>query len=274
MIFVSYAQLVKDVIAWSEILPRNFDLIVGVARSGIIPASILALTRNIPLADVDTFAQDKVFEGGFRDQRRNIKNVLVVDDSLLSGRSLIAAKKKLKHLTKYKIHYGAVYMKPGAGLGWHFYRMMPLPRVFQWNMFHSFWTQHSCMDIDGVLCRDPIREENDDGLRYRSFLSTVNPRYLPSVQVHTFVTSRLEKYRLVTAAWLHKHNILYQNLVMHSASSKKERMKAGDHAKRKAKAYIDSKQRLFFESSERQAREIFRITHLPVICTDTMVLYA
>jgi uncharacterized HAD superfamily protein len=273
MIFVSYAELCRDVVAWSEQLPRDIDCIVGVPRSGMLPATILALHRNIPLADVGTFAQGKVFEGGVRDQRRSYANVLVVDDSTLSGKSLLRASEKLKHLEGFKIFYGAVYAKP-ASPNCFSYRQVMLPRIFEWNMFHSYWTQRCCMDIDGVLCRDPTREENDDGLRYRKFLHTVEPRHLPTVQVHTLVTSRLEQYRIDTVKWLHKHNILYKNLIMHPAASKKERMKAKDHAKRKAHAYRQSGNRLFIESDTHQAKDIRRLTHLPVLCTDTMKLHA
>ncbi len=275
MNFVSYTDLCRDVIRWSQDLPKDIDLVVGLPRSGMMPAAILALHRNIPLVDVDTFASGKIFDGGFRDQHRKIKTVLVVDDSVLSGRSMVKAYNKLKHITEYQIMFGAVYVKPGsqkfARLN---YRIMTLPRVFEWNMFHSYWTQHCCMDIDGVLCRDPTREENDDGLRYIRFLNTVSVNHAPTVQVHTLVTNRLEKYRTQTVTWLHRNNIVYQNLVMHPASSKKERMSAKDHAQRKARAYIKSGTRLFIESSESQAQAIHRLTHQPVICTDTMIIHA
>lgn len=275
MIFINYNELCRDVIKWSERLPRNLDLIVGLPRSGMIPATILALHRNIALSDIDTFVCGAIFEGGFRDQKRDIKNVLVIDDSLLSGRSLIAASKKLQIKTEFNIYYGAVYAKPGSGNpAWLHYRKLNIPRVFEWNMFHSYWTQRCCMDIDGVLCRDPTREENDDSLRYRKFLHTVTPRHLPTVQVHTFITSRLEKYRVDTEKWLERHNVTFQKLIMHPAATKQKRIKAKDHAARKAAAYYKSGTRLFIESCDTQAREIHRLTHLPVICTDTMRLYA
>ena len=72
MIFVSYAQLVKDVLAWSEKLHRNLDLIVGIPRSGMLPASILALHRNIALSDVDTFVSDNVCLSRWRSRLRTL----------------------------------------------------------------------------------------------------------------------------------------------------------------------------------------------------------
>ncbi len=30
--------------------------------------------------------------------------------------------------------------------------------------------ENFCVDIDGILCRDPTREENDDGPKYRELI--------------------------------------------------------------------------------------------------------
>ena len=48
---------------------------------------------------------------------------------------------------------------------------------------HHLWLASACVDIDGVLCIDPTAEENDDGPRYREFLSCAKPLYLPTVPV-------------------------------------------------------------------------------------------
>ena len=270
MIYISYAELAKDIIAWSEKLPRDIDAFIAVPRSGVIPASMLALHRNVRLSTVEEFRDGRIFRGGLRDQHKEIKKVMVIDDSLLSGRSMIAAGNHLRHFKHIEVLYGAVYLKPGfQSPSWLHHRELPLPRIFEWNWIHHFWLQRACMDIDGVLCRDPTREENDDGIRYRSFLRSVEPRHTPTVQVHTLVTSRLNRYRVETATWLAKHNIQYNKLIMHPAGTAKERRSAGDHAKRKAQVYRDSIYKLFIESSAKQAKEIHAYTHKPVLCTDT-----
>lgn len=63
------------------------------------------------------------------------------------------------------------------------------------------------MDIDGVLCADPTPEENDDGEKYRHFLLNTPPLFIPKVTIGTLVTSRLEKYRPETEAWLQKNHV-------------------------------------------------------------------
>lgn len=273
MIFISYKELATDVIKWSENLPRDLDVVIGVPRSGMLPATILALHRNIRLTSVDDFCKERCLSGGQRDTHKKLKMGLVLDDSILTGRSLREAADKLKKC-KLKLFYGGIYLRPEAETSTLlYYKKVPIPRIFEWNWLHSYWTQRSCMDIDGVLCRDPTIKENDDGLRYRRFLHTTTPRHVPTVEIHTLATSRLEKYRLDTEKWLQKTGIRYQNLVMHPAETKKARQKANDHAQRKADAYIKSGCHLFIESSERQAVEINKLTSKPVLCTDTMKLY-
>jgi hypothetical protein len=48
MNFRSISDLSADLFRWSDELPRDLTLIVGIPRSGILAASILALHRNLP----------------------------------------------------------------------------------------------------------------------------------------------------------------------------------------------------------------------------------
>lgn len=275
MIYVSYAELAKDVVAWSEKLPRDIDAFIAVPRSGVIPAAMLALQRNVRLSTVEEFRDGRLFRGGNRDQHKDIKKVMVVDDSLLSGRSIIAAGDQLKHIKHLKILYGAVYLKPGSeSPAWLYHRKIQLPRIFEWNWLHHFWMKKACVDIDGVLCTDPTREENDDGLKYLKFLETAVPRHVSTVYINTIVTSRLERYRKPTVKWLHKHGITFGKLIMHPAGTAKERRQAGNHAKRKAHVFRSPEYELFIESSQQQAQEIHARTKKPVLCTDLNVLYS
>ena len=60
---------------------------------------------------------------------------------------------------------------------------------------------------------------------------------------------------------------------MHPARTKYERQKLNNHAKLKSLVYRDRSYKLFVESSERQAQEIYKRTGKPVLCTDTMKMY-
>lgn len=45
-----------------SILPRDFDLIVGVPRSGMFPANLLALYLNLPVTDIDSFRNGHIYQ--------------------------------------------------------------------------------------------------------------------------------------------------------------------------------------------------------------------
>ena len=67
-----------------SILPRDFDLIVGIPRSGMFPANLLALYLNLPVTDLDSFRNGHIYQTGERGKTFNmthIRKVLVVDDS-------------------------------------------------------------------------------------------------------------------------------------------------------------------------------------------------
>lgn len=272
MIYISYEELARDVLAWSYQLPRDIDVFVGIPRSGIIPATMLALHRNVRFTSLEDFRNGRILRGGFRDQHENIETAMVIDDSILSGKSMQRAIKALSSLRHLKILYGAVYTHPNIQ-EYKYFKIKPTPRIFQWNWLHHFWLNKACMDIDGVLCRDPTSEENDDGPRYRKFLRTAEPLNIPTVEVNTLVTSRLEKYRLDTIRWLRKWNVHYKKLIMHPAKNAIERRQLKDHAKRKAKVYLSKDYQLFIESSNKQAEYIHAKTNKPVLCTDTGYFY-
>jgi orotate phosphoribosyltransferase len=131
-------------------------------------------------------------------------------------------------------------------------------------MHHPGVVPKSCFDLDGVLCRNPTPTENDDGPRYREFLSTVEPLVAPSKPIGWIVTARLEKYRAETEAWLDAHGIEYGELIMLDLPDKETRQRLGTHAEFKAGVYGDLDAVLFVESDHSQAMEIARLTDRPV----------
>jgi len=273
MIYVSYAQLAKDIVAFSEKLPA-YDAIIGIPRSGMPAATMLALHRNVALGDSESLAAGRFYFGGARSPDGKIKRVLVLDDSVLSGKQMEKTKRQLQG-AGLEIHFGCMYMKPGSARHVDvYYKEAQLPRIFEWNFFHGYWMKYACLDIDGVLCRDPLKAENDDDHMYAKFLETVPARRVPTVRINTLVTSRLEKYRPHTETWLARQGIEYTKLIMHPATSGAARRKAGDHAQRKAEVYTDAQYQLFVESSSRQAEIIHQMCSKPVLCTDTGVFYA
>lgn len=256
------------------ILPRNFDLIVGIPRSGMFPANLLALYLNRPVTDLDSFCNGHIYKAGERGQFfdiTQIKKVLVVDDSISGGNALEKCKNKLKELEgQFEIKYCVIYSTPQKTSAVDYYfESVPLPRYFQWNIFNHTILKKACFDIDGVLCVDPTAEDNDDGEKYRHFLLNAQPLFVPGSPIGTLVTSRLEKYRPETETWLAKNHVKYDKLVMLDLPNMEARQRANCHASHKAKEYQSSVDyMLFVESSLPQAIEINKTTKKPVLCTE------
>lgn len=273
MYYRNIADLNQIILKRLNIIPRDFDLIVGIPRSGMLPANLLALYLNKPYTDINSFLNGHIYKAGARSQFFDIhdfKKILVVDDSIASGSAMVKCKESLKHLeSEFQISYCAVYVIPGKEkMVDYFFEVVPLPRYFQWNILNHSTLEKACFDIDGVLCVDPTNEQNDDGPKYRDFILNAPPLYIPGSKIGTIVTSRLEKYRPETEAWLKANNVKYNDLVMLDLPDMEARQKANSHAGHKAKAYTSKPYILFIESDLSQAVEINRIAKKPVLCTE------
>lgn len=271
----SVHQMNQAIVQWTRRLDTEFDLIVGVPRSGLLAASLLGLHLHRPVMDLSAFLAGAAPWSGLRLQEGAKPGwgprVLVLDDTANTGteqrkvRTAVAAAGQSARVT-----YGAVFVSPGAErLVDVFAEVVPLPRVFEWNILHNEIVERSCMDIDGVFCPDPSPSQNDDGRRYRQFLSDAELRYKPTSRVGTLVTSRLERYRPETEDWLARHHIEYEDLVMLDLPSAAERRRLQAHIPHKSRVYAESGRELFIESSEHEGRGIHQTTGLPVFVTDT-----
>ncbi len=273
MHYRNVADINKIILRRLSILPRDFDLIVGVPRSGMLPANLLALYLNRPYTDIHSFINGHIYKAGARGSFFDIKDfrkVLVVDDSVSSGAAMNEVKEKLRsYSSSFDISYCAIYMTPGKEKTVdYFFETVPIPRYFQWNILNHSSLEKACFDIDGVLCEDPAPDENDDGEKYINFLLNARPLFIPGVRIGTLVTSRLEKYRKETESWLKANNVKYNDLVMLDLPDMAARQKANSHAQHKAKAYMSKPYILFFESDLSQAVEINRISKKPVLCIE------
>ena len=273
MNYRSISDLNETILRKLHLISRDIDLVVGVPRSGMLPANLLALYLNLPYTDIHSFINGFVYKAGARRQffdTSDYKNILVVDDSIASGSALAECKENLAHLTsKFNFMYAVVYAAPGKeNLVDYALETVATPRYFQWNIFNHSTLDKACFDIDGVLCADPTKEQNDDGPKYVSFLLNAAPLYLPGSKIGTLVTSRLEKYRTETETWLENQGITYDKLVMLDLPDMKARQKANCHGSHKANEYKNSKYNLFVESDLKQAIEINKLTKKPVFCTE------
>jgi len=273
----SIHDLSQDLLTWE--LPPDIEVIVGIPRSGLLVASILSLHRNLPYTDLDGFLSGRMLSVGLTKKISEgcagflgkCRKALIIDDSCCSGREMGRVRQLLREAKPcHDVCFAAVYMNPGSERNVHFYRrLLPMPRLFEWNLLHTSTGTRGCWDIDGVLCRDPTPEENDDGPRYLQFISEVAARVRPSLPLGWIVTSRLEKYREATEAWLAKSGIAYDHLVMLDLPDKETRLAAKCHASFKASVYKEVAANIFVESAYSQAIEIARLSGKYTICFET-----
>ena len=283
MNYKSVSDLSSDILQNIHRFPRDIDLIVGVPRSGLLVANLIALILNLQITDVDGLLSDHIISSGATKTRylgggiRHIsecKKILVVEDTVYTGASLLSAKKRIEasHLS-CEVLYFAAYVFPGKeSLVDLYLQSLSGPRVFEWNLFHSGIIENSCVDIDGVLCVDPTEDENDDGERYRYFLEHAVPKIIPTRRIKCIVSSRLAKYRAETEKWLEKNHISYDKLFLLDSTAEERRTK-GLHAVYKAEIYKQSNCNLFIESAASQAIRIHNDTGKPVYCIENNLLY-
>lgn len=278
--FISYKQLCVDVAAWADQLPDDIIAIAGIPRSGMLPAAQLALRRNLHLVQLDQLQQGQT--PWMEPLRRRVGakrrgRVLVVDDSCNSGKTLRIIRHTMRQAAA-PLLFGALYTKRTNVDGLDLYgRQVPVPRIFEWNLFHSKQTMKTCFDFDGVFCHDPPFQEQDDEAGRAAMLRHVRnarPRFIPTFPTLAVVSSRLERYRQPTEDWLQRHGISYSQLVLSPHDTAQERRKFRDGATRKAEFYKQcAAATLFVESSVKQAQQIATLSGKPVICVDTMQLF-
>ena len=262
-------------------LPRDIDLVVGVPRSGILAATLVSLTANIPMTDLDSFLAGRIYTSGITKRRAaldrkvsEMRKVLVIDDSVAGGNAIRDARDKIAAAgIQGDFVFAAVFgLQPEHQETDIVLEVVPHPRMFQWNFMHHIFLEQCCVDIDGVLCLDPTEEENDDGPIYEKFLAEARTLLGPTRKIGWLVTSRLEKYRKLTEAWLAKHEIKYDHLIMLDLPSKAERQRLGAHGSFKAEFYRKSDAILFIESEHEQALKIAKLSGKPVLCVETNIV--
>jgi orotate phosphoribosyltransferase len=196
--------------------------------------------------------------------------VLILDDSVATGNEMARIRQKLTSYHGSDRHiFAAAFVAPqGRDLVDVFGEVVDLPRIFEWNLFHTAAVKDWCFDIDGVFCEDPPVGSEDDDVTYVQHLRNVRCLVAPRHRLGTLVSNRLERHRAPTEEWLAMSGIQYDRLVLRSEGTAEERRRVGRHAEFKADVYRHSKARLFIESDWTQAVFIANASSKAVYCTD------
>ena len=274
MNYKSYEDLLRDIRRnIGRITGDDFDLIVGIPRSGMIPAYMLSLYLNLNCVDLLSFiANSEIRRGNTRKISHDVrfpwdaKSVLLVDDSTMTGSSMRSALGSLPSGFGGRVTSLAVYSATRSRQDVDFFfEFVPLPRVFEWNILHHQVVSQACIDID-VLCAAPIRDEDDDG--YVRAIAKARPSIVPTPWIHSLVTRRPERCREETEEWLERHGVTYGNLIMADMPGRTGRPDKGAYVRHMADYYgdPDTNLMLFIAARPDQARQIVRLTGKPAYC--------
>lgn len=279
--YVSVAQLSGDIRARLNLIPADVDLIVGIPRSGMIPAYLIGLFVNRLVTDLDTFLADgAVGHGNTRSvgvaltRPSSARHILLVDDSVASGSAMRASLQRVRASAfRGKVTTCAAIVAPSMrGSVDVAFTILSLPRVFEWNAFHHPCIENACFDLDGVLCADPSPYQDDAGPRYVRFLRSARPLFKPTRRIAHIVSERPERYRELTEQWLAANQISFGKLHLMDTPDAVVRPHPAACGAHKARVYEATNASLFYESDATQAQEIAQRTGSPVLCVGDMSL--
>lgn len=268
--FVTIDELVRWTAEWIKLFPTTYDLIVGIPRSGLLVANIVALKLGKPFTTPELFMQNHYWKSKLIN-KKEYANILLIDDSITSGKAMAESCQILRSYRKnLSITKAALIATDNSKeLVDLYYKIIPHPRIFEWNLLHAKKGKIAS-DLDGVICENCPPGVDSDEHSYAEWIKNAKPYLIPAFEIDVIVSNRLEKYRAETENWLSKHGVRYKELILWGIQSKKERN--GRHAQRKIGVLLKIKPELFWESSFWEAKQIWEATKIPVLCFDEMIL--
>jgi len=273
--FITNSNLVDSCI--KNLIPKisklNLSGIVGIPRSGFLPASICATALNLPLY---TISNKKIVIcnsisdfGGYRmgSYTNDSEKLLILDDTLFSGYTL----DEIKNTLGGDHHYGVVYCKPNGLSHVDVYgEELNEPHLLEWHFFNSGHVEKTLFDLDGVFSPNVPMSCCVDNDKYEEYILNVEPFYhrLPKVhKLKAIVTGRLDKFRKITEEWLEKYNIEYEDLIMFP--TEKEKQRDANHVQEVGRYKADvckrSDNRFFMESEKSEGVIIKEFSNKRVI---------
>lgn len=255
--FITNSDLIYDTLRIIDKLPQIRG-VIGIPRSGMIPASMLAVSLSVPLYSLEMgrmvklSAQEK-FGGSrmFSHKDRLDLPFLVVDDTSYTGSAMVETRKNLtKRYPELEFIFTAIYHEPciyfltnddGCDVLDIVNNELKFPHILEWNIFNAHPTQLGIFDLDGVFCLDCTPEQDADEKLYVEWIKSVAPikERIPRIfQPMAICTARPEKYRDETESWLAKSGIGYSKLFMWEGS-KEQRDKNNRHRENVAEYKAD-----------------------------------
>lgn len=278
MTYTSIADLANTIRTNLWKIPNDVTLIVGVPRSGMLAALLVGEFLHKPVIDLDGYIAGREAKCGSRGKhmRAGEGRVLVLDDTVYSGRSMADVRKRVNDDS---VLFGCIYAEGRKATElvdvWFENNYNPheeLWHLYEWNILHhgDKLSTRTMFDLDGVLCAEPPDERNKE--QYENYIANARPLIIPTTKLRAIVTYRRECYRSITEQWLAKHGIEYDRLIMSPEyGTRRSNM---DAALQKASCYAhDNTALLFVESDKAQAEIIANRTGKQVFCYSNGKMY-
>ena len=116
---------------WCRFLPRNFEVILGVPRGGLMVAERIALNFGVGLATPKGFLEGDVWFSSNLSKPNKINHVLVVDDTVEFGRQLFRDVWCLRNMFPSVVFESAALVKVGSGCSLDFFYCGAESFIFQ-----------------------------------------------------------------------------------------------------------------------------------------------
>lgn len=271
--FFRTADLYEQTYSLLQILPA-FSAVVAVPRSGMIPASLIATARHVPLF---TLNQGRLVDvgHGLRGQTINPPKApyLLVDDTTWSGAAMRRASQAIRgkdliraavyaHSTKH-VDYCATVCESDFLVEWNLFNN---PGLMRGHSVIQACRGGVALDFDGVICEEPRVNDHRDLSGFLHWLSTAKPMHLPlSAPVKMICSGRLEGWRHQTMNWLARYGVRVSRLLLDPARTVEERDIMPTVAARKGAEFRDSDCTLFVESDLRQCPVIQEVSGKTVV---------
>lgn len=261
--WISTAKLIRDAIAFAGRLPEDAAGIVGVPRSGMLPAAAIATHLHLPLWSLEDgeLVRLRVNSSRGNGVSGGTGKLVFIDDTVYSGASFDRLKK-----FKSKAVFAAIYVRKSMERTVDlFHQAVPNLHVLEWNWanngplagrWHSSARGYAAgiaADLDGIICHD-AESSGKPGTPF--MLPRANP-------IPLIATGRQERHRKDTESWLRKWGVKWMRLEMLPDSAPFTAAMAAEH---KAHHFAASGCGAFIESCPWQAETIHQITGRPVIC--------
>ena len=238
----------------AEQLPLDVDCVIGIPRSGLMFASVIATKRGLPLSTPVDFTMGIVWQATTRPLPSSYKKVLIVDDSVGAGGKMEAAVKKIKAFdSSLEVRTACLLTTPGGDKRVESYqaKLTGYP-MYEWNIasvVHSNTFGGVCVDMDGVLTMD----------------GTDEPYIIPNFKIDAIITSRPRADLEKTEKWLAKNGVRYERLMM-----REDGVGPVEH---KIACLKKIGPWWFWESDPVDAETIAKKAKLPVVCTGDWRVY-